>query len=107
PASLIPSIRYRYPRLREIPDDREHKIPLDRRIIGLRDKTTAYIPVKPVVLIQEVVYRRLQHQLIVFQQFFPDPSIHEKHIVIRREGHRLRPDIQIGIAMDLYMPRQE
>jgi hypothetical protein len=57
--------------LGKIPDDGEHKIPFDRAIGVLRDKAAADIPVKSVVLVEQVVDRGLEQQLVIFQQLFP------------------------------------
>ena len=91
----------------EIPDHGEHEISFDRAIGILGDNAAADIPAEPVVLIEQVIDRGLQHQLVILQELFADPGVDDIDIVIRREYRRLLPDIEVAVGMDLQVERQK
>ena len=90
----------------EIPDHGEHKISFDRAVGILGDDAAADIPVESVVLVEQVIDRCLQQQLVIFQQLFSYPGIDQENIVVGIEYGRFLPDIEIAIGMDLEVQRQ-
>ena len=97
---------HRFPVLAEIPDKRYQEVPFDGIVRSFADKVAVDIPVKPDVLVQQVMNRKTQAGHVVLEQLPVYTAIPFDGVVILFKHAGLLPEVELAVAADLHFPGQ-